>query len=111
MAQEHGLTFRLADPRMVEVDVDHRLADVFTALVRLPKTDQERPALLHRGDIPGVPAVPFEKQVFVLVEAEQRNGLQFAIGILAKQDRIFALHVDEFGGEDQDAVDAVAELG
>jgi hypothetical protein len=55
---------------VIEVDVGHHLVDGFTAGFRLPETDQERPALLHGGHVPGNPGVALQEQVLVLVEAE-----------------------------------------
>jgi hypothetical protein len=66
---------------------------------------------LSCGDVTRVPAGLIKEKVFVVVEAKERDGLKVAITVLAEEDRVFALHPDELGREDQGLVDVVAELG
>ena len=110
VTQEHRFALGLADPRMVEIDVDHRLADHIAVHFPLAEPDQERPALLDRRDVTGIPAVVVQEQVLVLVEPQQRDRLEIAARVPAEEDRILTLRVGEFGREDQDVVDVVAEL-
>ena len=89
------------NPGMIEVDVDHRLIAV--------EADQERPAPRQGGDVTGGPALAVEEQVLVAVEAEDRQRLQDAAFLPAEQDRIVPLRVLEFGQEQRDLIDRVAE--
>ena len=110
MAQEHRFPLGLADPRMVEIDVDHRLADHIAVHFQITEADQEWPALLDCRDIAGIPAVVVQEQVFVLVEPQQRDRLEIAGLVPAEEDRVLALREGELGREDQHIVDIVAEL-
>jgi|GEM_PF-6821525 len=113
MLQENRLALGRADTRMIEIDMDHRLVDDFAVDLGLAKSDQERPALQYRRNVTAVPALALlgQEQVLVFVETEQRECLQTTLVAAAKQNRILALDMNEFGRKDQRHVDVVAELG
>jgi hypothetical protein len=110
MRQEQGLAFAAADARVVEIDMDHRLAAGLAVQRLLLQRDREGAARLDRRNVARLPGMPVEKQIFVAVEAEQRDRLEIAVRILAEEDRIFPLDLLIFGREDQHLVDAVAML-
>ena len=98
------LAFGAADARAVEVDVHHRLPVGGEA-------DQERQALDGERDVRGVPAALGQEQVLPLLEAEQRDGLELPLRVLAKHDRVVRLDVAELGREREREHHVVAEVG
>ena len=70
--------------------------------------DQERLPLDRQRQVGRVPAVAVEEQVLPLLEAEQGERLEAAVGRLAEDDRVVRLHVAEFGRERERAHDVVA---
>ncbi len=99
-----GLAVRGADARVIQVHVDHGLVAL--------EADEERPARHDSRNVAGVPAVLVEEEILSFSEAQQRHGEEAArAGVLAEQDRVFALHVAPFGGEGDHAADVVPQLG
>ena len=96
---------------MIEIDVDHGFLALFAVDFLSLEADQERTAGDHSGDIACVPSPGLEKQVFALLEPEQRDRFVLARGrVPAKEDRVFPLHLGELGRKRSDAADVVAEL-
>ena len=109
LRQEYGFALGEADPRMIEVDVDEAVRTRFAFHLSFLDADQEGAAGHHAGQVKRVPAPARDEQVLALLEAQQRDGLVIAAGgILAQEDRVFPLHVCEFGRERQDAGGVVA---
>ncbi len=108
LRQEQQFARLHADARVVEVDM-HRRPFLGVAAVA-GDADREGSALLERGDVAAGPARAVEEQVLVQIEAGERHGLHPLAFRLAEQDREFALHGLEFGGEDQNLVGGIAEF-
>ena len=111
LGQEYRLALGVADARMIQIHVDHRLLSQLTADVALLKADQEGPARDDARNVVGEPATLLQKQVLVLPEAEQRDRMILAArGILSEEDRILALDVGVLGWKGEYGAHLVAEF-
>ena len=101
--EEQRLTLGLADPGVIEIEVNHWRF--------ILEPDQEWAPRHHCGNVVRVPSASVEEQIFVLGEPEQRHR-EIVVGarFLAKEDRILALGFPELGRKDDHAADVVTEL-
>ncbi len=108
MLEEQRQAGRVTDARIVEIDLQHRLADI--VLCGPGHADGEGTAPVAGGNVAARPAVVGEKEILVAVEPQQRIGLKTLVAA-AEHDCEFALQFLEFGGEDQRLIGRVIECG
>ena len=112
MLEEHRYAFRLADTRAVHVYVDDRLILWHTTVGRRRESDQEWLPLHGQRNVPGLPSVLPQVEIFAFFEPEQRNRLQLTgIRVALKHDRVFRLQAAKLQRKNQRRRDIVAVPG
>ena len=110
--EEQRLPFRLADLGMVQVDVHYGHSARYAIIHLLLETDQQGLTLNTEGDVCRIPSVLVQKEVFTLIETQQRDRLEVsAFLVLDEEQRIVHLHLSELHGEDPRHVHVVGAAG